>query len=224
VREQNERENIEPLHGCINRPHSGQGDFMRTDWVGNQKSIFSTLGASSHTNEEREYHDYYATEPKAVELLLTLEKFNAYILEPACGEGHISKVLEKHGYYVKSTDLVDRGFGEGGIDFFSFSKKWDGDIITNPPYKYAKSFIRKALQIIPNGNKIAMFLKLQFLEGKERKEFFKTSPPKTVYVSSSRLKCAKNGKFVKEHSSAVAFCWYIWVKGYKGDTVIKWFN
>ena len=67
------------------------------DWVGNKASIFATLAATSHSRTgERQKHDYYATEPRAVELLLEVEKFDKNILEPACGEGHISKVLISH--------------------------------------------------------------------------------------------------------------------------------
>ena len=33
-------------------------------------SVFTTLGASSHTNSKRQNEDYYATEPKAAEILL----------------------------------------------------------------------------------------------------------------------------------------------------------
>lgn len=69
-----------------------------------------------------------------------------------------------------------------------------------------------------------MFLKILFLEGKERKQLFQTNPPKVVYVSSSRITCAKNGDFNKFTSGALAYAWYIWEKGYKGDTIIKWFN
>ena len=63
---------------------------------------------------------------------------------------------------------------------------WDGDILTNPPYKYAKEFIEHAMTIIPDGRKVFMFLKLQFLEGKARGELFKKYPPRYVYVSRSR--------------------------------------
>ena len=45
------------------------------------------------------------------------------------------------------------------------------------------------------GTKVAMFLKLTFLESKARRELFERYPPKVVYVSSSRLQCAKNGDF-----------------------------
>ena len=110
------------------------------------------------------------------------------------------------------------------IDFLKYNGKWGGDIITNPPYKDALQFIQKALEITTVGNKTAMFLKLTFLEGKARKKFFLDNPPKTVYVSSSRLNCAKNGEFEKDPSSAIAYAWYIWEKGYTGDTVIKWIN
>lgn len=96
-----------------------QEQLFYKDWTGNTKSTHSTLGSSSHSEREREKHDYYATEPKAVEFLLKLEKFNNSIWEPACGEGHISNVLCKNGYSVKSTDLINRGFGIGGVDFLS---------------------------------------------------------------------------------------------------------
>ncbi len=196
---------------------------MAKDWTGNGKSVYITLGASNHTNNERQQHDYYATEPKAAKLLCDMVKFSPDVWECACGEGHLSKVLEKRGYIVKSTDLIERGYGESGVDFLAQTEKWHGDIITNPPYKYATEFVRKALELIDNGNKVAMFLKLQFLEGKERKKLFAEYPFKTLYVSSSRLTCAKNGKFSKV-SGALAYGWYIWEKGYNGEPTIRWFN
>ena len=64
---------------------------MVKDWKGNSKSAFATIGASNHSKEDRAEHDYYATEPKAIELLLRLEKFDKNIWECACGEGHISE-------------------------------------------------------------------------------------------------------------------------------------
>ena len=55
--------------------------------------------------------------------------------------------------------------------------EWDGNIVTNPPYKYAQEFVEKALSIIPEGKKVAMFLKLTFLEGKARRALFRSTPP-----------------------------------------------
>lgn len=203
------------------------------DWTGNAKSIFTCNGASNHSEGERQQHDYYATEPKAVEILLEQERFNPYVWECACGEGHISEVLKKHHYRVRSSDLYDRGYeGTEIIDFLTVSKEdvkhdFSRDIITNPPYKYAKEFVEHALEISMDGTKVAMFLKLTFLESKARKKLFEKYPPKVVYVSSSRLQCAKNGdfeKYGKGVGTAVAYAWYVWEKGYKGDPIIKWIN
>jgi hypothetical protein len=199
------------------------------DWTGNSNSVFKSMGASNHTLEDRELHDYYATDPKAGELLLGIEKFVSPIWECACGEGHLSRVFEKAGYIVRSSDLIDRGYGEGGVNFLGMDVlEWDGDIITNPPYVYAQEFVEKALTIIPDGRKVAMFMKLSFLEGKARKQLFTKHPPKTIWVSSSRLLCVKNGVFGKGlgfiTSSAIAYAWFIWIKGFKGTTELKWFN
>lgn len=194
------------------------------DWAGNKKSTYVCLGASNHTDKEREQHDFYATDPKALELLLDLETFSKNIYEPACGQGHLSKVLENRGYIVKSTDLIDRGYGIGGVDFLKSKEKFNGDIITNPPYKFAIEFVKHSLDLIPIGNRIAMFLKIQFFESQERSEFFKKFPPKIVYVSSKRIGCAINGDFEKCNVSALCYCWFVWEKGFKGDTIIKWFN
>lgn len=150
---------------------------MAKDWVGGSAAVFKTLGASNHANGERQHEDYYATEPKATEWLCRLEQFDGRILEPACGEGHISEGLKAAGYEVVSRDLVDRGYGEVA-DFLAIdNQEWDGNIVTNPPYKYAQQFVEKALSIIPEGKKVAMFLKLTFLEGKARRTLFRSTPP-----------------------------------------------
>lgn len=207
--------------------------MISKDWTGNSRSIYMTLGASNHTEKERESNDFYATEPKALELLLELEKFSPFVWEPACGEGHLSKVLAIHGHQVRSSDIVDRGYpGTEVIDFFSVTRadiedEVRRDIITNPPYKYAKEFVEHALDISMDGTKIAMFLKVQFLEGKARRVLFEKYPPKMLWVASSRLLCAKNGEFQQMRDgggSAVAYAWFIWEKGYKGKTIVDWFN
>ena len=187
------------------------------DWTGN-----ASVRNCNLRTKDAEAHDYYATEPKAVHLLLEQEKFSKNILEPACGEGHIAEVLKDYGHEVMATDLIDRGYGDGAMDFFKYCHLDGVDIITNPPYKYAKEFVEHALNISTDGTKIAMFLKLTFLEGQGRRELFKNHPPQTVYVSSARLQCGKNGHF--DGTSMVAYAWYVWVKGYKGDTHIKWIN
>lgn len=194
------------------------------DWTGNKRTTFATLGASSHAQEERQEHDYYATDPIAMEMLLDKETFNKNVWECAVGEGHLANVLKQHGYNVRSSDLIDRGYENTEVmDFINNDETWDGDIITNPPYKYAQKFVEKAFDVMKQG-KIAMFLKLTFLESKGRYEMFRKYPPKTIYVFSERVVCAMNGDFEKYTSSAVAYAWFIWEVGFTGKPQIEWLS
>ena len=201
---------------------------MNKDWNGNSKSTFVTLGASSHTEHDRAEHDYYSTDPKALEIFLDKIKednitLHNKIWESACGEGHLSRVLENRGYQVFSSDLVDRGFGKVQ-DFLNYENqnKLSVDILTNPPYNKAQEFVEKALDVIQDGYYVVMFLKIQFLEGKERRKLFDKYPPKYVYVNSARQICYLNGDMSKKMSSATCYCWYIWEKGWKGEPIIRW--
>jgi hypothetical protein len=194
------------------------------DWTGNKASTFICLGASNHTEHDRAEHDYYATDPKAAELLLEVEPELNNIWECACGEGHLAKVFDKYNKLAKATDLIDRGYGDPPLDFLKTYISYHGDIVTNPPYKFAKEFIEQALCMVEDGRKVCMFLKVTFLEGKARKEFFKQYPPKTIYVCSGRIKCALNGDFDATGQSAACYAWFVWEKGFEGKPTIEWIN
>lgn len=203
---------------------------MNKDWTGNKKTTFVQLGASNHSEKERETNDFYATDPNTLELLLKELKKDGIklhhnIWEPACGKGHLSKVLEENGYEVLSTDLVNRDYGIVS-DFlhgkYYIYNKFNGDILTNPPYKYAEEFIETAIQKVEYGYYIIMLLKIQFLESKGRYDLFKKYPPKYVYVNSSRQTCYINGDMSKKMSSASCYCWFIWQKGFEGEPIIRW--
>lgn len=137
----------------------------------------------------------------------------------------------EYGYKVFGSDVVKRGESIGLFrlaDFLKLNIKVfkETDIVTNPPYKYAKEFVLKALEQVDDGRKVCMFLKLTFLEGKARlQELFSKYPPKRIWVFSERVMCAKNGDFDGVRAgggSAVAYAWFIWEKGYKGETTIGW--
>lgn len=197
------------------------------DWVGNQKSIFTALGASNHTDKEREKNDYYATDPVAIDKLIPTGVLSnvTNIWECCCGEGHLSERLKHYGFKVLSTDLIDRNYGVGGVNYLTSNKLGNVDcILTNPPYKYALEIIKHSLDILEEGQLCCMFLKTTFIEGKKRyKELFSVNPPKYIYQFSERVNCAMNGDFEKyNYNSAVAYAWYVWEKGYKGDTILRW--
>lgn len=190
------------------------------------KTIYTTIGASNHSDTTREEHDFYATYPESIDRLFEVETFPDTIWEPACGMGHLSKRMIELGKKVYSTDLINRGYGIGDVDFLKATENKYGAIITNPPYKIALEFIEKALDISDEGTKVAMFLKLTFLEGKRRKSFFQINPPLKIHVFSSRAIVAKSGDFTaaQTNGNAIAYAWFVWEKGYKGETVVDWIN
>ena len=192
--------------------------------VGNSKSTFSCLGASNHSDKDRADYDFYATHPSAIDKLTDYVVLTSPIWECACGDGSLSERLEEYEYEVRSTDLIYRGYGEGEIDFLKQYEKWDGTILTNPPYQQAQEFIEHALDIITEGNEVWMFLKLTFLEGIKRKKFFEEHPPVCIWVFSKRIPCGKNGDFSERNKvgTAVCYAWFQWRKGYKGETIVKW--
>ena len=195
------------------------------DYTGNKTSLFACLGASNHSAEERAGYDFYATDPRmAEELCKHVELVNVW--ECACGAGHLAKVFERYGLLGRATDIVDRGYGESGVDFLLQTEQWNGDIVTNPPYKYAREFVEHALRLVRDGSLVCMFLKLTFLEGQGRRGFFERYPPSNVIVSVKRVQCAKNGDFAKypPTGSAAAYAWFIWQKGYKGEPILSWCN
>lgn len=171
----------------------------------------------------REENDYYATDPKAMTELLKYESFNENVWECACGEGNLSEVLKEHGYNVFSSDLIDRGYPDEVLDFLKDVRKFDGDIITNPPFKYTTEFILNALEAVPEGNKVAMFLKINYLSGKRRYEqIYSKFPPQRIYVFSSRIACSKNNTPEGYKGGAMDYMWAIWEKGKYAPTELKW--
>ncbi len=171
--------------------------------------------------EERADNDYYSTPPEIVEYLLEREKFDNSILEPCVGGGAIANVLTKHGHEVTGIDIVNRGYDNTIIeDFLKHHTKFDGDIITNPPYNIQLKFVKQCLKV---GNKVALLLKLQFLETIQRyKEIHSINPPNRVYVFVKRVSCAKNDEN-KVKTGAFCYCWYIWDNNVKDhNTYVYW--
>ena len=204
---------------------------MNKDWNGNKNSVFKTLGASNHTDKERESLDYYATDPIAIDKLAAVYDIPHFVWEPSCGEGHLAKRLEEMGHNVFATDLVYRGYGfEESNDFLIslrkpafMSSQFDADccILTNPPYKYATEFVLQALRLLPHGQPCIMLLKTTALEGKGRWErLYSKVYLKAVYQFSERLLCAKNGDFEGMKAgggSAVSYAWFIFANDGKND-------
>lgn len=181
-----------------------------------------SIVGSSRKNGEREKYDFYPTPHFVTKELLKREKFLGDIWEPACGKGDMSEVLIKNGYSVYSSDLIDREYGDGNVDFLN-QRQLFSNIITNPPYKYALEFVEAAKR--QSTNKIAMFLKTVFLESDKRYEMFQDTdfPLARIYQFSKRIALNKN-IIDTSKSGMIAYAWFVWDKEHKGKPTIEWIN
>ena len=187
--------------------------------------------AGGNPKNKRVKNDFYATDPVAVEMLMDAYQFNeGSFLEPCVGNGNIPIVIKERYPDAKLTaiDLVDRGYENTIIhDFLTYEtdKKFD-NIITNPPYSLGKEFVEKGMELLSDNGKMAMFMKIQFLEGIKRVDMFKKYPPKYIYVFSKRMPTWNNGQPTdangKRWATTMCHAWFVWEKGSKSEPVVRW--
>lgn len=141
------------------------------------------------------------------------------VWEPACGEGHMSKVIEEYCTPVIASDIFDYGVGAAVADFFAHQVECDW-IITNPPFLPAEQFALRALEIATRG--VALFTRSQWIESVGRYErLFSKHPPTVVAPFVERIPLHK-GRWEPAGSTATAYCWVVWVKGETRPTRLAW--
>ena len=165
--------------------------------------------------------DFFPTPAWATEALIDNERFDGDIWECACGNGAMSEVLAQTGNKIISTDLYDRGYGEAGIDFLD-TRRRAPNIITNPPFNSAEGFVNVGLEAA--ANKLALLLRLAFLEGGNRQRtIFSKAPPARVWVFSERITFYPEGAEQKG-SGTTAYAWFVWDKDAQSSTELRWFE
>ena len=165
----------------------------------------STMIGGKSNQHGRNAADFYATPPECTAVLL--ENYggmfrNGRVWEPACGDGAISKVLEERRLDVISTDLHDRGYGKGGMNFLTADCNC-GSIITNPPFNLAAQFVERAAQKeVP----FAMLLKATYWHAAKRYDLFQRTKPLAIIAMSWRPAMSpERGK-----SGTMDFIWTVW--------------
>ena len=178
-------------------------------------------------SEPRTSLDNFPTPPWATRALLE-QILNHYplsrqsCLEPACGAGHMSKVLQEYFSRVISSDVYPYGFGEKS-DFLSSEARAEKTdwIITNPPFRQAEKFILKGLREAGCG--VAVLTRTVFLESIGRYEnLFHKKPPSIVAQFCERVPMVK-GRLDSKATTATGYSWIIWeTKEQKSTTQLKW--
>jgi hypothetical protein len=132
--------------------------------------------------------------------------------EPACGVGHMSKVLKEYFLTVRSSDAHDYRYGEI-LDFVATSSlgKSHDWIITNPPFRRAEEFVLRALESARKG--VAVLARSVFLESVGRYQtIFRDIPPTKFAQFSERVPMVK-GRLDKKASTATGYAWLVWETG-----------
>jgi hypothetical protein len=129
-------------------------------------------------------------------------------------------VLEAAGHQVVSTDLIQRDYGAGGIDFLRETEARAKHIVTNPPYGrgLADAFVRHTLTLTSStGGSVAMLLNLASLCQPTRHRLWVENPPAAIYALDE-LVCwsegdpAYAGRFTNRHR----YCWVVWTPSHPG--------
>lgn len=169
-------------------------------------------------------NDLYETPPEAVHALLRVEPLPKVIWECACGPGAIVKVLRGAGHRVYAMDLVSYGCpdSDSGVDFLMERAPpyAVGAVVTNPPYKLAGEFVAHALALgVP---KVAMLLRLAFLESECRSSILDGGPLARVYPFANRLPMMhRYGWQGPKAGSAMAFAWFVWDAAHRGRAELQ---
>ena len=153
--------------------------------------------------------------------------------DPAVNRGYMARVLEEYFGEVTGSDCHDYGAGYQVRDFLfgelPAQRNWR---ISNPPFRLAEAFIKRAFACSDN---VAMLVRAAFLEGTARHTgLFAETPPTDILFFSERVVMwqgvlldpdvpvttwnEKKGVFeTRKPSTATAYCWCLWRAGQRGE-------
>jgi hypothetical protein len=171
--------------------------------------------STKEENEARKEHDYYSTPSDTTQALLNVLKPVMYpkldvILEPACGEGKMSRVIRENGYKVSSSDAYEYEYKPAtyNLDFLKMDATSCSWIITNPPFNLAEEFIRKAATISrpETFRGYAMLLKSNYWHAKSREPLFQDYTPSLILPLTWRPKFNETQK-----APVLDMAWNVWL-------------
>lgn len=140
------------------------------------------------------------------------------VWEPACGEGHMLKVIEEYTDRADGSDIHDYG-GMGADSIIDFVDGHNLDhlkydwIITNPPFKdkLTERFVLRALDLAQVG--VAMFVRSQWaVEGVYRYNAIFRDRPATLHAYFAERVNLCVGRWDPDGGTATAYCWLVWVR------------
>lgn len=142
-------------------------------------------------------------------------------LEPACGAGHMAKVLKEYFREVRAADAFHYGYGPVR-DFLTFPYETNAVdwVITNPPFRLAEEFVLRALRVARRG--VAILARTVFLESAGRYDaIFRETPPTKFAQFVERVPMVK-GRLDEKASTATGYAWLVWEKNARNPPRLMW--
>lgn len=203
--------------------------------------VFKLLGA--HSTTERAKDDFYQSSPEIANALFECVKAGikrndlyaegleeTVIIDSSVGTGTLLEPFRYKCWSLIGYDIADRGYKFVSIQNWLTVKEIPNPrnkpkvIVQNPPFKLALEFVQHSLELLNNGELLFSLHRIQFLEGLERFENLyknKYKRPKYVFIFTKRVSCI-TPDIENKGKNAVCFAWFMWQKGYRGSTQIKW--
>ena len=207
--------------------------------------VFKLMG--SHSATERAKDDFYQSSPEIANALFECVKAgikgnkvyaagleNTVVIDSSAGTGVLLEPFKKVCWYQIGYDIVDRGCENVRIqDWFSVDMRelakeiWfhrhPKIIVQNPPFKLALEFVQHGLELLNKGELLFSLHRIQFLESRERfaKLYGNKQKPKYVFVFANRVTCVAPD-VPNKGQGAMCYAWFMWQKGFRGNTQIKW--
>ncbi len=182
---------------------------------------FRPIHISGYT---RESHDFYRTPAWVTAALLKHVTLRGPVWEPCCGDGAMADVLAVHGHAVTGTDIIDRGYGQPGVDFFDCQSfpAGCGAMVTNPPYgdggpvpratnvsTAMLRFVRHALTLTERANgQLALLVRYQWTAGRRAADLISSAPLDTVLALTRRIRWFDMGD--KTNAAQHHHAWLFW--------------
>lgn len=165
--------------------------------------------------KRRPFDGYYTpTGPTQALLAAVPELRGAFLLDPCCGDGMMSRLLMEARRFeqVRLNDInpaITIAASHLDAADLALYQPAPDVVVSNPPFRRAGPIAKRALDHTRRG--VALFLRLSFLEVAKGREWLTDIPP-TKLIPYERLSFTEDGR-----TDSVICAWFIWLRGADGQ-------
>jgi hypothetical protein len=171
----------------------------------------------------RDQHDFYIEPAWCSQRLFEVETFKGKIWDPACGTGRIIDAAIDAGHVTDESDLVDRGRGYR-LDFLT-SGATVPNIVSNPPFGIAETFVARALELAER--KVVMLLPTKWIQGERRARWLAGTSLRRVWFLCPRPSMPPGRAILgglKPGNGTTDYAWFVWERGWRPQPEIRWLH